>query len=168
MLSNLVAQLKEFNALSKLKEVLDEVPIVRKDLGYPPLVTPMSQIVGTQAVINVVTGKRYGTIIKEVEDYINGFYGKPPGEINKELLQKIKPLNPPKELTFKDIPEDIKALFKKEEDALTYLLFPQAAISFLKGETKVISMINTKEKRKEIKWFKVKIGNEEIEIKIEE
>jgi pyruvate carboxylase subunit B len=168
MLSNLVAQLKEFNALSKLKEVLDEVPIVRKDLGYPPLVTPMSQIVGTQAVINVITGKRYGTIIKEVEDYINGFYGKPPGEINKELLQKIKPSNPPKEFTFKDIPEDIKSLFKKEEDALTYLLFPQAAISFLKGETKVISMINTKEKRKEIKWFKVKIGNEEIEIKIEE
>lgn len=167
MMSNLVAQLKEFNALSKLNEVLNEVPIVRKDLGYPPLVTPMSQIVGTQAVMNVITGKRYSVIIKEVEDYIRGFYGKPPGEINKELMERVKPSNPAKELTFKDIPEDIKALFKKEEDALTYLLFPQIAVPFLKGEVKSSVSEKKEEVKKEIKWFKIKIGNEEIEVKIE-
>ncbi|MEM4706668.1 MAG: pyruvate carboxylase subunit B [Candidatus Methanomethylicaceae archaeon] len=167
MMSNLIAQLKEYNALFKLNEVLNEVPIVRKDLGYPPLVTPMSQIVGTQAVINVITGKRYSVLIKEVEDYIRGFYGRPPGEINKELLEKVKPTNPPKELTFKDIPEDVKALFKKEEDALTYLLFPQIAVQFLKGEIKNILPEKKEEKKQEIKWFRIKIGDEEIEVKIE-
>ncbi|MEM2450001.1 MAG: pyruvate carboxylase subunit B [Candidatus Methanomethylicaceae archaeon] len=167
MMSNLITQLKEYNALFKLNEVLNEVPIVRKDLGYPPLVTPMSQIVGTQAVINVITGKRYSVLIKEVEDYIRGFYGRPPGEINKELLEKVKPTNPPKELTFKDIPEDVKALFKKEEDALTYLLFPQIAVQFLKGEIKNILPEKKEEKKKEIKWFRIKIGDEEIEVKIE-
>lgn len=166
MMSNLVAQLKEYNALFKLNEVLNEVPVVRKDLGYPPLVTPMSQIVGTQAVMNVITGKRYSVLIKEVEDYIRGFYGKPPGEISKELLEKVKTANPPKELTFKDIPEDVKALFKKEEDALTYILFPQIAVQFLRGEIKSIAQ-EKKEGRKEIRWFKIKIGNEEIEVKIE-
>lgn len=166
MMSNLVAQLKEYNALFKLNEVLNEVPIVRKDLGYPPLVTPMSQIVGTQAVMNVITGKRYGVLIKEVEDYIRGFYGKPPGEISRELLERVKSTNPPKELTFKDIPEDVKALFKKEEDALTYILFPQIAVQFLKGEMKNIAS-EKREERKEIRWFRIRIGDEEIEVKIE-
>lgn len=168
MMSNLIAQLKEYNALFKLDEVLKEVPIVRKDLGYPPLVTPMSQIVGTQAVMNVITGKRYSILIKEVEDYIRGFYGKPPGEISKELLERVKPADPPKELTFKDIPEDVKALFKKEEDALTYLLFPQTAVRFLRGEVKSTAPEEERRKeRKEVKWFKIKIGDEEIEVKIE-
>ncbi|MEM3532525.1 MAG: pyruvate carboxylase subunit B, partial [Candidatus Methanomethyliaceae archaeon] len=166
MLSNLVVQLKEYNALSKMEEVLKEVPIVRRDLGYPPLVTPMSQIVGTQAVMNVITGSRYGTIIKELENYVRGFYGKPPGEISRELIEKVKPMDPPKGLSFNDIPEDVKAFFKKEEDALTYLLFPQIAVPFLKGDMKAL-LPNNKEKRKDIKWFKVKIGDEEIEVKIE-
>ena len=162
MLSNLVAQLKEYNALSKM----EEVPVVRRDLGYPPLVTPMSQIVGTQAVMNVITGTRYGTLIKELEDYVRGFYGKPPGEISRELLERVKPAVPPKEVSFKDIPEDVRALFKKEEDALTYLLFPQIAVPFLKGDMKIL-LSNNKEKRKDVKWFKIKLGDEEIEVKIE-
>ncbi|TDA39257.1 MAG: oxaloacetate decarboxylase subunit alpha [Candidatus Methanomethylicota archaeon] len=166
MLSNLVVQLKEYNALSKLELVLKEVPIVRRDLGYPPLVTPMSQIVGTQAVMNVITGVRYGMLIKELENYVRGFYGRPPGEISRELMDRVKPADPPKELSFKDIPEDVRNFFKKEEDALTYLLFPQIAVPFLKGDLKTL-MPNAKENRKDIKWFRVKIGDEEIEVKIE-
>ncbi|MCX8181916.1 MAG: pyruvate carboxylase subunit B [Candidatus Methanomethyliaceae archaeon] len=166
MLSNLVAQLKEYNALSKMEEVLKEVPIVRRDLGYPPLVTPMSQIVGTQAVMNVIMGARYGTIIKELENYVRGFYGKSPGEISRELIERVKPTDPPKDLSFNNIPEDVKTLFRKEEDVLTYLLFPQIAVPFLKGEMKSL-LPNNKEKRKDIKWFRVKVGNEEIEVKIE-
>ena len=166
MLSNLVVQLKEYNALSKIDEVLKEVPIVRRDLGYPPLVTPMSQIVGTQAVMNVITGTRYGTIIKELENYVRGFYGKPPGEISRELIERVKPADLPKELSFNSIPDDVKALFRKEEDALTYLLFPQIAVPFLKGEMKT-PLPNNREKRKDIKWFRVKVGDEEIEVKIE-
>ncbi|MGQ9759596.1 MAG: pyruvate carboxylase subunit B [Candidatus Methanomethylicaceae archaeon] len=166
MLSNLVVQLKEYNALSKMNDVLKEVPIVRRDLGYPPLVTPMSQIVGTQAVMNVITGSRYGIVIKELENYVRGFYGRPPGDISRELIERVKPTNPPKDISFSDIPEDVKGLFKKEEDALTYLLFPQIAVAFLKGDIKGLAP-NIKENRKDIRWFRIKIGNEEIEIKIE-
>lgn len=166
MLSNLVVQLKEYNALSKMNEVLKEVPIVRRDLGYPPLVTPMSQIVGTQAVMNVITGNRYGMLIKELENYIRGFYGKPPGEISRDLIEKVKPGEVPKELSFNNIPEEAKRLFKKDEDALTYLLFPQLATSFLKGEMKAVAESSEAEKRKEVRWFHIKVGNEEIDVKV--
>ncbi|MDI9645057.1 MAG: pyruvate carboxylase subunit B, partial [Candidatus Verstraetearchaeota archaeon] len=167
MLSNLVYQLKEYNAISKMSAVLSEVPIVRKDLGYPPLVTPMSQIVGTQAVMNVITGKRYEPVIKELEDYVRGFYGKPPGEISRHLKDLVKQVEPPKLPTLNDIPEDVRRVAKKEEDLLTYLLFPQIARAFLKGEIKNLPSNEQRPNRKEIKWFKIKIGDEEIEVKIE-
>jgi len=167
MLSNLVVQLKEYNALSKMGAVLNEVPVVRRDLGYPPLVTPMSQIVGTQAVMNVITGKRYGMLIKELENYVRGFYGKPPGEISRNLLETVAPAPAPKLPTMSDIPDDAKIKFRKDEDSLTYLLFPQLALSFLKGEIHPTDPKEQEAKRKEVRWFKIKIGNEEIEVKIE-
>jgi len=167
MLSNLVVQLKEYNALSKMDAVLAEVPEVRRDLGYPPLVTPMSQIVGTQAVMNVITGKRYGMITKELETYVRGHYGKPPGTISRVLLEKVAPAPPPKLPTLADIPDSAKIRFRKEEDALTYLLFPQLAMAFFKGEIRKVEPEEGQGKRKEVKWFKVKIGGEEIEVKIE-
>jgi len=85
MISNLAHQLKEQNALDRMEEVFAEIPRVRADLGYPPLVTPTSQIVGAQAVLNVLTGKRYQSITKEVRQYIQGYYGRPPAPINPEL-----------------------------------------------------------------------------------
>jgi pyruvate/oxaloacetate carboxyltransferase len=167
MLSNLVAQLKEYNALSKMPEVMKEVPLVRMDLGYPPLVTPMSQIVGTQAVMNVITGSRYSMLIKELESYVRGHYGKPPGEIRKELLEKVPKAAPPELPTFSDIPSDVKILFRKEEDAITYLLFPQLATAFFNGELKLPAENGSQKGRKDVKWFKIKMGDEEIEVKIE-
>jgi len=140
MFSNLISQLKEQNATNRLKEVLDEVPKVRKDLGYPPLVTPTSQLVGTQAVFNVIAGERYKIVPKEIKDYVKGLYGKPPAPIEKEVKKKIigneeivtrrpadllKPLLP-------TIPDEVKQFFEKEEDALTWALFPQPAIEFFK------------------------------------
>ena len=89
MLSNLVSQLKQQNKLDKYEEVLKEVPRVRKDLGYPPLVTPTSQIVGTQSVLNVITGERYKMVTKETKAYVRGEYGRPPAPISKEIREKI-------------------------------------------------------------------------------
>jgi len=88
MISNLANQLKEQNALDRMQEVMEEIPRVRKDLGYPPLVTPTSQIVGTQAVLNVLTGERYQTITNEVKLYLQGGYGRAPGPVNEELRRK--------------------------------------------------------------------------------
>jgi pyruvate carboxylase subunit B len=167
MLSNLVVQLKEYGALSKMPEVLREVPLVRRDLGYPPLVTPMSQIVGTQAVMNVITGNRYGTLIKELESYVRGHYGKPPGEIRQELMERIPKADPPRLPTLADIPTEARRLFRKDEDAITYLLFPQLATAFLSGEVKPLAENGNGSKRKDVKWFKVKIGGEDIEVRIE-
>ncbi|MCL2142512.1 MAG: pyruvate carboxylase subunit B, partial [Methanimicrococcus sp.] len=89
MLSNLVSQLKEQNALDKYEDVLIEMPHVREELGYPPLVTPTSQIVGVQAVLNVIMGERYKVITKEVKDYVRGYYGKTPVPISEEIISKI-------------------------------------------------------------------------------
>jgi len=86
----MINQLKSQKALDKLEEVLDEVPKVRKDLGYPPLVTPTSQIVGVQAVLNVLTGERYKIITKETEKYVLGYYGTPPAPVNPELKNRIE------------------------------------------------------------------------------
>jgi len=140
MLSNLTSQLKQQNALDKLPEVLKEVPRVREDLGYPPLVTPTSQIVGTQAVINVITGERYKMVINEVKNYVRGLYGKPPAPIKDEIKKKIigdeevitcRPadlLEPELEKYAKEISYYIE----QEEDILTYALFPQIAEKFFK------------------------------------
>lgn len=102
MLSNMISQLKEQNSLNKLEEVLNEVPKVRKDLGYPPLVTPMSQMVGTQATVNVLTGEKYKMILKEVKAYCKGEYGKAPGKINNNLLSKALGNEKPIDIRYAD------------------------------------------------------------------
>ena len=140
MFSNLISQLKEQKAMDRLREVLEEVPRVRKDLGYPPLVTPTSQLVGTQAVFNVLSGKRYSIVPKEVKEYVKGFYGKSPAAIDEEIKRKI--IGDEKVITcrpadllkpqLKSIPKEAQVFFEKEEDALTYVLFPQAALEFFK------------------------------------
>lgn len=145
MISNLVSQLKEQDALNRREEVLEEIPRVREDLGYPPLVTPTSQIVGTQAVLNVlVGGERYRNVTKEVKDYVLGLYGRPPAPISIEIQQKIIGDEQPftgrpgdlLEPMYDRMAEQARAagLVKKEEDILTYILYPAIAPSFLKGE----------------------------------
>ena len=144
MLSNLVSQLKEQNAIDRFDEVLEEMPFVRQDLGYPPLVTPTSQIVGTQAVLNVLMGERYKVIPKEVKEYVRGMYGRAPGPINKEIMVKVLGDEQPITCRPADLLEPELArleeearelgLVKKEEDVLTYALYPQVAPKFLRGD----------------------------------
>jgi len=145
MISNLVSQLQEQDALNRMDEVLAEIPRVRKDLGYPPLVTPTSQIVGTQAVLNVlVNGHRYRNVTKEVKDYVHGLYGKTPAPVSEEIQKQIigdddvvivRPADLLEPAYDKMKTEAEKAgLIKKEEDILTYILYPAIAPSFLKGE----------------------------------
>ncbi|MBU0567635.1 sodium-extruding oxaloacetate decarboxylase subunit alpha [bacterium] len=144
MLSNFHSQLKEQNVLDKYNEVLEEVPRVRKDLGYPPLVTPSSQIVGTQAVLNVLAGERYKNVTQEVKDYFLGYYGKPPGEVDPETRKKIIgdeiPIEcRPADLLAPQLPELSEearklGIIKKEEDIITYALYPNIAPKFLRGE----------------------------------
>jgi len=141
MLSNLIAQLTQMNALDKLDECLEETPRVRKDLGYPPLVTPMSQMVGVQAATNVLTGERYKNVSKEIKNYLKGEYGTAPGEINQDLVKKVLGDEKPIEGRFKDTiePEIPKAkeylgdLAQSEEDVLSYVAFPNQAEAFLKN-----------------------------------
>lgn len=144
MLSNLVSQLKEQNALDRYQDVLDEMPRVRKDMGYPPLVTPTSQIVGIQAVMNVLGGKRYKLVSNEVKEYMRGNYGKPPAPVNPKVAKKI--IGDEKPITYRPA-DDLEPqyehykekgekgdLIKKKEDILTLALYPQVATKFLKGE----------------------------------
>lgn len=138
MLSNLVSQLKQSNALDKYEEVLKEVPRVREDFGYPPLVTPSSQIVGTQAVLNVLTGERYKMVPKESKALVKGEYGKTPAPINSEVQKKI--LNGEKPITARpadfikpelsNIREEMKEYLEQDEDILSYAMFPQVAKKF--------------------------------------
>ena len=140
MLSNLVAQLTAAGKLEKLEEVLLEVPRVRKDMGYPPLVTPLSQMVGVQATSNVLAGERYKNISKEILNYIHGDYGKAPGEIDKDLSEKVLQGKEPVTCRFADTlesgfekaKEEIGELAKSEEDVLSYALFPTQAEAFFK------------------------------------
>ncbi len=140
MLSNLVSQLKGQNAIDKLDEVLEEVPHVRRDLGYPPLVTPMSQMVGVQATMNVLQGTRYKSITNEVKAYVRGEYGKAPGEVDKALLRIVLGDEKPIEGRFADTlePEFDKAkhkigsLAKSYRDVLSYIAFPLIAEKFFK------------------------------------
>jgi oxaloacetate decarboxylase alpha subunit len=144
MLSNLVAQLTAQGKLDKLDEVLLETPRVRKDLGYPPLVTPMSQMVGVQAATNVITGERYKTVSKEVKAYLHGEYGKAPGEVNKELQKKVLGDQEPITGRFADTLEPLFEKTKKElgnmaksdEDVLSYIAFPAQAEKFFKTRDK--------------------------------
>lgn len=139
MLSNLVGQLKKANAMDKYDQVLAEVPLVRKDLGYPPLVTPTSQIVGTQAVFNVLNG-RYKTVTNETKGILKGEYGKLLAEPNKELVKQIlgdkKPITcRPADLLSPELDKyraEIAEYLQQDEDVLSYALFPEVAIQFFK------------------------------------
>ena len=144
MLSNLISQLKQQNALDRYQDVLEEMPRVRKDMGYPPLVTPTSQIVGIQAVMNVINGERYKIVSNEVKEYMKGNYGRAPAPINEEIAQKIigdeeritcRPadLIEPEYENFKKEGEEL-GIIKKEEDILTLAMLPPVAKQFLKGE----------------------------------
>ncbi len=140
MLSNLVSQLKQSNSMDKFEEVLREVPRVREDLGYPPLVTPTSQIVGTQAVLNIVSGERYKMVPNEVKQLVKGMYGKTTVPIKEEIVKKI--IGDEEVITcrpadliepeLEKIKKEIAQYVEQDEDVLTRALFPQPSIEFFK------------------------------------
>ena len=135
MLSNMIANLKDMNALDKFDEALAEIPAVRKDMGYPPLVTPLSQMVGNQAVQNVLLGERYKNISKEIKAYLRGEYGRAPGEVSQELIDRCWK---PEEIVKGRFADTLEPVFEKtkaelgkrarsDEDVLSYIAFPQVA-----------------------------------------
>ena len=141
MISNLRSQLEQQGALDRLPEVLEELPRTRKDMGYPPLVTPTSQIVGIQAVLNVLAGKRYEMVTQETRDYVKGLYGRSPAPIDSKLVKSI--LEGEKRVTcrpadllkpgLEDAANDLEPkLIEKEEDILSYCLFPEVALGYFK------------------------------------
>lgn len=148
MISNLASQLSEQNAIEKMKEVLEEIPRVRKDMGYPPLVTPTSQIVGTQATLNVMTGNRYKVMTNETRNYFLGLYGKPPGTLNSTTKRKASAgdvpianrpadnLDPELDAARKELSDHTVT----EEDVLSYALFPSVTLQYIdereRGELK--------------------------------
>jgi len=143
MISNLSHQLKEQGALTRMHEVLAEIPRVREDLGYPPLVTPTSQIVGTQAVLNVLTGKRYKNITNEVKLYLQGRYGQAPGKVNEAVRKlaigddEVITCRPADRLKpeMDRLRQEIGALATSAEDVLTYAMFPEIGRKFLEERT---------------------------------
>jgi oxaloacetate decarboxylase alpha subunit len=146
MISNLVTQLEEQKALHRLEEVLEEIPRVREELGYPPLVTPTSQIVGTQAVLNVLTGQRYKLIPGEVKAYVQGLYGKPPASLSPYVVDKVLGGSEPHtcrpadllEPRLDKVREEAKNLVNSEEDVLSYAMFPQVAKRFLENRKNMV------------------------------
>ena len=138
MISNLISQLKEQKAEERLDEVLEEIPKVRAEVGYPPLVTPMSQIVGTQAVLNILTGKRWQVVPDEMKAYLRGKYGKAPGPISPDIMRRVlgdeQPITGrPADLiveTVEEYGDEIGDLARSEEDVISYALFPSAARSY--------------------------------------
>ena len=140
MLSNLINQLKQQGASDKLDDVLKEVPNVRKDLGYPPLVTPLSQMVGTQAVLNVISGERYKMVPKEINEYLHGRYGASPAPVDENVRKKIigddlvithRPADDLKP-EFEDLKKQYKGIAKSDEDVLSIALFGEIALAFIK------------------------------------
>jgi pyruvate carboxylase subunit B len=139
MISNLSNQLKEQGALNRMDEVLAEIPRVRKDLGYPPLVTPTSQIVGTQAVLNVMTGDRYKSITNEVKNYFRGHYGKSPAAVDDNIKQiavgndEIITCRPADllEPEMEKLTAEAELFAKSQEDVLTYAMFPDIGKTYL-------------------------------------
>ncbi|WP_284680462.1 sodium-extruding oxaloacetate decarboxylase subunit alpha [Aceticella autotrophica] len=150
MISNLVSQLKQQKAEKRLNEVLEEIPKVREDLGYPPLVTPTSQIVGTQAVLNVLLKERYKIIPNEVKQYILGYYGKPPAPIKDEIKKRVLNGNEPITVRPADklepimdkMKKDLKGVTEKEEDIISYAMFPQVALKFFENRKNGIVLNN--------------------------
>lgn len=181
MITNFISQLREQGMEEKLPEVLEEVVRVREDLGYPPLVTPTSQIVGSQAFLNVLHGERYKVVTKEVKDYVKGLYGRPPAPIKEDVLKKvlgdeeplyhIRPadlLEPELEKTRE---EAIKVGAKSEEDVLSYALFPLVAKEFFewreKGEPYVPELEEREEKRENIPVeFVITVHGEQYHVQI--
>lgn len=168
MISNLVAQLEVQKALDKLDLVLQEIPRVRQDLGYPPLVTPTSQIVGIQAVLNVLCGERYKVVPDEVKAYLRGYYGRPPGEVNRQLQEKLlgeeKPIagRPADYLEplWDKTRQECGQLARSPEDYLSYALFPAVAKKFLaernsgklhQGSNEEVSELNNNDLRELVK-----------------
>jgi oxaloacetate decarboxylase alpha subunit len=139
MISNLESQLKEQNALDRMPEVLEEIPVVRAEIGFPPLVTPMSQIVGTQAVLNVLSGRRWHIVPDEMKQYLRGKYGAAPGRVSKTIVERVlegeEPIHVrPAELideTLEDYRDEAGDLARSEEDLLSFALFPQTARAYL-------------------------------------
>ena len=156
MMSNLISQLEIQKASDRLPDVLLEVPRVRAEVGYPPLVTPLSQIVGTQAVTNVLTGKRWSLVPREMKDYIRGLYGKAPGPMDQQIVARVlgddKQLGPdvrPGSLvttSYDDVAAEVGDLAKSEEDVLMYALFPNEALQYLsthrEGAEKTVFMLS--------------------------
>lgn len=150
MLSNLLVQMKSLNAADKFEEVLAEVPKVREDLGYPPLVTPMSQMVGAQAVFNVISGGRYKIIPTEIKNYVRGMYGRPASPISNEIKkliikdEEVITVRPADLLGggFEQQKQEIGYLAQSEQDVLSYALFPQVAKDFFERRNQNV-LINT-------------------------
>jgi oxaloacetate decarboxylase alpha subunit len=156
MMSNLISQLELQKASDRLPDVLAEIPRVRAEVGYPPLVTPLSQIVGTQAVLNVLTGKRWSVVPREMKEYIKGYYGKAPGPMNPEIVARVlggdKPL--PLDIrpgsmvttTYDEVAAEVGDLAHSEEDVLMYALFPNEARHYLtmhkEGAEKAVFMLS--------------------------
>jgi len=137
MISNLEEQLKELRAINRLDEVIAEVPLVRKDLGYPPLVTPTSQIVGSQALLNVLMEARYKVITKEVRNYVRGEYGSPPAAVDPDLKKRVETEAPGKSeplLSLRQIRETLPDIGVDTRTALSYILFPNETLQFLRSK----------------------------------
>ncbi len=153
MISNLASQLKEAKQEHKIQEIYEEVPRVRADLGYPPLVTPTSQIVGTQATLNVIAGERYKMVTNETKNLVRGLYGKTPAEIDPLIRKKIigdeKPITVrPADLLepeYDRLAKEVGALARNEEDVLSYALFPREAIEFFKDREMNEKGVNLKD-----------------------
>jgi oxaloacetate decarboxylase alpha subunit len=141
MLSNMMANLEDMHALDRMEEALVEIPRVREDMGYPPLVTPLSQMVGNQAVTNVLVGERYKNVSKEIKAYLRGEYGRAPGEINKDLRKKVLGDEEPitcrfadtLEPTFEKTKAELGDTARSDEDVLSYIAFPQQAEKFFEA-----------------------------------
>ncbi|MDR1137707.1 MAG: pyruvate carboxylase subunit B [Synergistaceae bacterium] len=150
MYSNLQSQLKEGGVMDKLKDVLEEVPRVRKEMGYPPLVTPTSQIVGTQAAMNVLVGERWKIIPKEVKQYFLGYYGRTPAPVDPDIQKKATEDEPP--ITCRPgekippelsrLKSEISAWITQPEDVLSYAMFPQVAKDFLRKKFARETLVN--------------------------
>ncbi len=186
MTSNLALQLSEQQALHRMRDVLDEVPRVREDFGFPPLVTPASQIVGTQATLNVLTGERYKVITTETSNYLKGLYGKPSGPINEEIQKKaigedalvtVRPadlLEPELEQAQKDLENELGETVENIEDVLIYALFPKVALDFFKNKNQpVVEKIPDAVAEEDVKGplitpseFNVKIHGETFDVKV--
>ena len=155
MLSNLMNQLKQANAMDKFYDVLAEVPRVREDFGFPPLVTPTSQIVGTQAVMNVLCGERYKMNPKESQGLMAGEYGRLPAPVNEDVRKKVigdrkvitsRPVEDPSYgvKSLEDFRKEIGEYYTQEEDVLSYALFPQVATKFFQArQAKTIGLDNS-------------------------